>query len=57
MMGIFTRRVRKFDVTDGVVRPNSARQRSLYERGQSKLIGLTRDQLIRSLSQKFPKNR
>jgi hypothetical protein len=51
--GDFYGREKEWDVSDGIARPNSDFDRTLGEKGRSSVIGLTTDQLIRFLNERF----
>ena len=51
--GDFYGRDKEWDISNGVAKPNSDFDRTLGEKGQSAVIGLTTDELIRSLNERF----
>jgi hypothetical protein len=51
--GDFYSRAGDWDISDGVVRANSDRDSRIAQQGKSALVGLTKDQLIRLLNQRF----
>ena len=42
-----------FELSDGIVRADNSRDRIRYEQGRSSLVGLTVDELVRLLDEKF----
>jgi hypothetical protein len=51
--GDFYSRAGDWDISDGVVRANSDRDNRIARQGKSALVGLTKDQLVRLLNQRF----
>ena len=43
----------EWDLSDGRAKPNSALSESRVKQGDSKVVGLTKDELIRLLDQRF----
>jgi hypothetical protein len=52
--GDFYKIDRSWDVSDGMVRVNSEVEQKRVQEGRSTLVGLTTEQLIRSLGERFP---
>ena len=51
--GDFYSRAGDWDISDGVVRANSDRESRIAQQGKSALVGLSKDQLVRLLNQRF----
>jgi len=51
--GDFYTEVASWDLSDGIVRGNSAKEAARQARGESTLIGLSKDQVVRLLEERF----